>query len=255
MHRKKISIALPPETDASLEVNFIEHFFTEMNCQLVGLLVEKPTASSSLVSVVDSIKARWNSAFSGGNRAHVQFHLQSEEVLEKEELDRILHFSDAFIIRRSVLRRIQHKLPLLQEGIHYGPVVLLPDALDEVKQVILHYDGTHAAWLAIKEFVSLFPKLCRQLPITAIIPCSGDSIGGDSQQERSLIDYLRFHFQDLGIHKVCDVDDHNLSVAIDFSQPAIMVGSGNQLNYLIDRNLTEEMVQMVHWPAPQEQPR
>ncbi|HAA12114.1 MAG TPA: hypothetical protein DCE41_10610 [Cytophagales bacterium] len=255
MHRKKISIALPPTGDTSLEIEFIDRYFTETSCQLTGLLVEEPTTSSSLISLVDSLKAHWNSSFSGGNRTQIHFQLQSEEVLTVEELDRIIHFSDAFIIRRNLLRSIQNKLPLLKEGMHYGPMVLLPEASNELKQVILHYDGTPEAWLAIKEFVGLFQKLCRQVPITAVMPCTGDTIGGDSQEERSLIDYLRFHFNDLGIHKVCDVDDYNLSVAIDFSQPAILVGSGNQLNYLIDRNLTEEMVQLAHWPIPQEQPR
>lgn len=242
MNRKKLVVAMDAQSEAIVERHFVEAYFGEHYCLLVGILVEGEPEPAQAVPNTLALREAWQNTPSP---AKVQWH--RDRVLGPCELFQELKYADALLMRHSLLQRMLSQQPCLTESLSYGPVILLPDSTAAIHQVVLIFDGSQAALMAIKQFVSLFPNLCQQSQATAILPCEGSNITGDAGQERLLIEYLRFHFADLGIHKVCETDEHMIPSVVDLSQPMVIIGSGSHLNYLLDQTPASNLTQVLHW--------
>lgn len=225
MLRKKITLALDAHQDLSVEQEFVQQYFSENGCHVLALFMVGPTNLRNLQSQARSFRNAWLEA--EGCTGPMHFHRES--IADLATLHQTLTYSDALIVRWTLWSSLQKQYPGLNDSFTQGPVIIIPDSPSPIEQVVLLQEDSLDSWMAIKQFIYLFPQLRRNIKATAVIPCAGHAIQGDSQKEKLMISYLRYHFPDLGLVKSCDADEHTLALTMDLSKPTLLIGSGNHL--------------------------
>jgi len=241
MLRKKILICLSASDDALLENSFIEQNLRHPHNLIVKfhlesiqsnrVLVEAGTGSAVAPSNMNGQSNHFTQLTNGHGDVHTLGGAGSKrQMIYSNSIKELLsecQFADLLIIRKSNYD---------SQCTHYGqkknlrevlsktdcPVLVVPDDHSKVEQILLVYDGSHNALNAIKLLRITMAPLGRELPVTVIIPCSKNN-GLSSTQEKMLIEYLRLHFKDLGIHKVCEESVHTLQFAIYPDKNPLMV--------------------------------
>lgn len=263
MNRKKILICLNGNDDAHLENEFIErhldhphnlvvkfHLESILNDELLEPSLPEGNGAVAYVNGHNGQLSRFTNGqgdvhtFGAGSNSKRQM-IYSSSV---KELITECQFADLLLIRKSNFEAACN---------HYGqkkalkdilkkaecPVLVIPDSLSKVEQILLVYDGSANALNAIKMLNITLTLLCRELPVTVIIPCSSEA-SISATQEKMLIEYLRLHFKDLGIHKVCEESVHTLQYAIYPDKNLLMVI--NDPNQVLPVYLENELKVFIH---------
>jgi hypothetical protein len=235
MNRKKILICLNGQDDALLENKFVERHLDHPQNLLVKFHLESIEVEDMAAAYVPLQKESLHAVRNNGNG-------QYAKVLQK--INDIHKYSGSASSKRQVIHSTSVK-ELLTESlyadlliirnanyqascVYYGqkrviseifkkagcPVLVIPDQLSDIEQILLIYDGSPTALMAIKSLRNNLSPLCQKLPVTVLIPCSNGA-PVSSSEEKMLIEYLRLHFKDLGIHKICEESAHTMHFAID----------------------------------------
>ncbi|MEK6476942.1 hypothetical protein WJR50_05380 [Catalinimonas sp. 4WD22] len=237
MNRKKILICLNGQDDAQLEMAFIHHQLTHPHHQIMKFHLESITVEDLAeaylplatqaespaqqgVSVQETAKAEATFA----NKKQVIYSSSIKELIT-ESL-----YADLLVIRNANYYADctyygQHK-PIYEVLKKAGcPIMVIPDKLCEIQQIILIYDGNLTSLSGIKLLRMVLSPICRNIPITVLIPCSKDASTFPANEEKMLIEYLRFHFKDLGVHKICEDSVHTIHFAIDPLKNILLVNN------------------------------
>lgn len=245
MNRKKILICLNGNDDALFETEFIEqnldhpynlvvkfHLESILNEEVLEPSVMENTGLISRVNGHNGQVPRLENGHNGQGDVHTYGANSNSkrQIIHSSSVKELLNecqFADLLIIRKANFESLCN---------HYGqkkelkeilkkaecPVLVIPDMLSKIEQILLFYDGSANALNAIKMLRITLAPLCRELPFTVIIPSINES-SFSSSQEKMLIEYLRLHFKDLGIHKVCEESAHTLQFAIYPDKNLLMV--------------------------------
>lgn len=260
MNRKKILICLGTQDDACLEMAFIEqqlahpHHFV-MKFYLESLIrdefggVYRQSTQSTNVGLESKSqllnkmpKEVFSSAGLKNGKRQVITSSSVKELLTESQ------FADLLMIRHTnfhTLCAYYGQKKTMQEVLKKSgcPILVIPDIATYVEQIVLIYDGISTAIHAIKALHMALPDLCRSLPVTVLIPspCSRDHI--PANEEKLLIEYLRLHFKDLGVHKVCEDSIHTIHSAIDNKKKTLIVN--NHPGQILPAYITEALQMLM----------
>lgn len=256
MNRKKILLCLNGADDAQLENSFIERNLDHPHNLVVRFHLEGISQEELVETTVPNQKAvngkaqnqlgQYTTVINGQGDVHTYGGGASSkrQVIHSSSVKELLtecQFADLLIIRdRNFESSCNHygQKKSMREILRKSgcPVLVIPDEVSDIEQVLLVYDCSIHALNAIKTLRMTLNALCRELPVTVIIPCFNDG-NFSSNEEKMLIEYLRLHFRDLGIHKVCDESAHTLHFAVDPERNPLLVINGSELDlpaYLTD---------------------
>ncbi len=132
-----------------------------------------------------------------GVRCQVQFNNTSygaEYIIEESR------FSDLLIIKASATRERKLKdtpTPFVKDVLAAAecPVLVAPNNLAEIKEIVFAYDGSRSAVFAIKQFTYLFPELAEKKAI--VLQVNKDDEMPVTGQEH-LGKWLRLHYSSIG---------------------------------------------------------
>jgi hypothetical protein len=128
-----------------------------------------------------------NEAYQGGitqfrrlcERNNIEYRIHEEsEIWKIEDLVKETRFADLVVIGGSQFFSGVDKdeaKAVLQETLHRSecPIIVIPDNVEPIEEVIFAYDGKRDSLYALKQFIYLFPCLC-QLE-TTIVYCNENS--------------------------------------------------------------------------------
>lgn len=122
------------------------------------------------------------------------------------QLSKETRFADLMIIGSEVFDTAGTGEPIeyLKKALHNTecPVMIVPEKFSYPSQLILAYDGSDASVYAIKQFVYLFPGMCK---LNTMLIYAGDE--KHDIPERELIEEYSFaHFKNLAIRKIYSDD-------------------------------------------------
>lgn len=226
MNRKKILICLNGQDDAQLEMAFIHHQLAHPHHQIMKFHLESitvedlaeaylplATQTESPVRQGDSVRATVKAEATFANKKQAIYSSSIKELITESQ------YADLLVIRNQNYYADctyygQHK-PIYEVLKKAGcPIMVIPDKLSEIQQIILMYDGTLSSLSVIKHLKMVLSPIYRSLPITVLIPCSKASTF-PANEEKMLIEYLKLHFKDLGVHKICEDSAHTIHFAVD----------------------------------------
>jgi hypothetical protein len=256
MNRKKILLCLNGADDAQLESSFIERNLDHPHNLVVKFHLEGISPEEILEASTPSPRGvngksnnhlgQYATVINGQGDVHTYGGGASSkrQVIHSSSVKELLtecQFADLLIIRnRNFESGCNHygQKKSMREILRKSgcPVLVIPDEISDIEQVLLIYDGSAHALNAIKTLRMTLNALCQEMPVTVIIPCFNDG-NFSSNEEKMLIEYLRLHFRDLGIHKVCDESAHTLHFAVDPGRNPLLVINGAELElpaYLTD---------------------
>ncbi|OQP38812.1 hypothetical protein A4H97_19045 [Niastella yeongjuensis] len=132
-----------------------------------------------------------------GVRCQVQFNNNSygsESVIEESR------FADLLIIKASATRERKWKdtpTPFVKDVLAAAecPVLVAPNSLAEIKEIVFAYDGSRSAVFAIKQFTYLFPELAEKKAI--VLQVNKDDDMPVTEQDH-LGKWLRLHYSSIG---------------------------------------------------------
>lgn len=246
MNRKKILLCLNGADDAHLENSFIERNLDHPHNLVVRFHLEGISQEEVLETSVPNQKGvngsaqnqlgQYATVINGQGDVHTYGGGVSSkrQVIHSSSVKELLtecQFADLLIIRKQNFESScnhygQKKSMRELLGKSGCPVLVIPNEMSDIEQVLLIYDGSTHALNAIKTLRMTLNALCREMPVTVIIPCFNDG-NFSSSEEKMLIEYLRLHFRDLGIHKVCNESAHTLHFAVDPERnPLLVINSG-----------------------------
>jgi hypothetical protein len=142
------------------------------------------------------------------------------------ELIRETHYADLLIINQETYNATVindgESLPfrILLE-IAGCPVLVLPKDLTNIEQVVMTFDGTATAMRGIKQFSYLLPDVGSRLPVTVLTTYCEE--GPPSMEEKLFIEYLKQHFTNLALHKLCDDTEHTIYSAVGVNANTLLV--------------------------------
>lgn len=244
MNRNKILICLNTRDDAQLELAFIDkqlahphHLVMKFHLESIlrdddaeayvlgNLEFVAPKADLLASAAQKLIKLREDVLVPARNNKRQTICTSSVKELLTES-----HYADLLIIRSDnfyALCAYYGQKKTMQEILKKSgcPTLIIPDEVGNIEQIVLIYDGTASALYAIKSLRMALPDLCLQLPVTVLIPSSQANEQVTANEEKLLIEYLRLHFKDLGVHKVCENSIHTIHFAIDTEKKALIVNN------------------------------
>ncbi len=242
MNRKKILLCLNGSDDGHLETGFIERNLEHPRNLVVRFHLEaispeevletQPAPTNQVNGKHNHPLSYYSNVLNGQADVHTLAGSSSSkrQVIHSTSVKELLtecQFADLLIIRKANYE---------STCLHYGnkkemrdllkksdcPVLVIPDEISDIEQVLLIYDGSIQALNAIKTLRMTMNSLCREMPVTIIITCFNNG-NLSSNEEKMLIEYLRLHFKDLGIHKVCEESAHTLQFAVDPEKNPLLV--------------------------------
>lgn len=244
MNRKKILICLNGQDDAQLELSFIQQQMNHPQHQIMRFHLENIMIEQlSEVSYLSSAKS--HSYQSKQIHASASHHPVEQEVaIEKpskhkrqtvfsssiKELITESQYTDLMVIRSANFYAdcsyYGQQKPLYELLKRSGcPILVLPDQPCLIQQIVLIYDGNSASLATIKELRMVLAPICQDLPITVLIPCRKQDNPISANEEKMLIEYLRLHFKDLGVHKICEESAHTIHFTIDPDKKVLIVNN------------------------------
>ncbi|MFP4092782.1 MAG: hypothetical protein ACLFUB_11545 [Cyclobacteriaceae bacterium] len=255
MNRKKILICLNGQDDAHLESSFIDAHMPHSRNLIMKFQMESIMNDAYEEAYV---QANPKPAFNNQNGHSKDFNGLVDESRDIHEAGKVLQTSKRqMIISSSVKELITESnysdLLIIRSKnfyascMYYGqkkpiheilkktgcPVLVIPDETARIEQMLLVFDGSPLAFYSIRSLKTTLPMLCSSIPITVLIACSDATEQFSSYEEKLLIEYLRLHFKDVGVHKVCEESIHTIHFAVDPTQK-LMIVSNNQDQKLPD---------------------
>lgn len=101
------------------------------------------------------------------------------------------------------------------------PVLVLPKDMANIEQIVMTFDGTATAMRGIKQFSYLLPDIGNSLPVTVLTTYCEE--GPPSMEERLFIEYLKQHFTNLALHKICNDTEHTIYSAVGVNANTLLV--------------------------------
>jgi hypothetical protein len=101
------------------------------------------------------------------------------------------------------------------------PVLVLPKDMANIEQVVMTFDGTATAMRGIKQFSYLLSDIGAELPVTVLTTYCEE--GPPSMEEKLFIEYLKQHFTNLALHKLCDDTEHTIYSAVGVDAATLLV--------------------------------
>lgn len=101
------------------------------------------------------------------------------------------------------------------------PVLVLPKDMANIEQIVMTFDGTATAMRGIKQFSYLLPDVGNRLPVTVLTTYCEE--GPPSMEEKLFIEYLKQHFTNLALHKLCNDTEHTIYSAVGVDANTLLV--------------------------------
>jgi len=101
------------------------------------------------------------------------------------------------------------------------PVLVLPKDMAKIEQIVMTFDGTAIAMRGIKQFSYLLPDIGNQLPVTVLTTYSEE--GPPNIEEKLFIEYLKQHFTNLALHRLCNDTEHTIYSAVGVDATTLLV--------------------------------
>ncbi|MDF9796002.1 hypothetical protein OKW21_001265 [Catalinimonas alkaloidigena] len=240
MYRKKILICLNGKDDAQLEMAFIHLQLAHPQHQIMKFHLESIAVEDlSVAYIAGSVGGTQQTEAVLGSVVKAKSHSKVLESQNKNKRQSIFSSSIKELITESQYADmlIIRNTNFYADCSYYGqqksiyeilkkagcPVMVIPDQLSKIQQIVLIYDGNTTSLSAIKLLRMVLMPICHTLPITVLMPCSKENTLLSSNEEKMLIEYLRLHFKDLGVHKICEESAHTLHFAIDPHKKVLLV--------------------------------
>lgn len=152
--------------------------------------------------------------------------IHKEDGCLPHELVRETHYADLLVINQET-----YNATVINDGesipfrilleIAGCPVLVLPKDMSNIEQVVMTFDGTAAAMRGIKQFSYLLPDIGISLPVTVLTTYSEE--GPPLMEEKLFIEYLKQHFTNLALHKLCDDNEHTMYSAVGINASTLLV--------------------------------
>jgi hypothetical protein len=271
---KKILLVLDAEHIDTELIHFACNFATLSHSSLTGLFfgnyeeeqpqvevefgapyIEEPPVYSigpniSLQQLEDHITLFKRTCAVRGVRCQVQFNNNSygsEYIIEESR------FSDLLIIKASATRERKLKetpTPFVKDVLAASecPVLVAPNSLAEIKEIVFAYDGSRSAVFAIKQFTYLFPELADKKAIA--LQVNKDEDLPVTEQEH-LGKWLRLHYSSIGFQVLKGKATEELFAYLYNRQHTIVVMGAygrNGLSELIKPATASPLLKTLHHP-------
>lgn len=175
---------------------------TEVQMEFGEPYIEEPPVTSvgpniTLQQLEDHITLFKRTCAVRGIRCDVQFDNKSyggESIIEESR------FADFLIIKASATRERKLKdmpTPFVRDVLAAAecPVLVAPNSLAEVKEIIFAYDGSRSAVFAIKQFTYLFPEFSDKKAVVLQVNKDDDI---PVTEQAQLGKWLRVHYSSIG---------------------------------------------------------
>ncbi|WP_164674929.1 hypothetical protein [Anditalea andensis] len=155
-----------------------------------------------------------------------KYIIHKDEGCMPQELIRETQYADLLIINQET-----YNATVINEGesipfrilleLAGCPVLVLPKDIANIEQVVMTFDGTAIAMRGIKQFSYLLPDVGNRLPVTVLTTYCEE--GPPSIEEKLFIEYLKQHFTNLALHKLCDDTEHTIYSAVGVDANTLLV--------------------------------
>ncbi|WKN31583.1 hypothetical protein PZB74_21800 [Porifericola rhodea] len=231
MNRKKILICLDVADEGEMEEHFIQtHLHHPENLLLTFYLDNLIHSQENELSLVDHANALRHSAIgkqqitsSGKNSKKLSTANHSlKDILNESQYADLLLINEtnyhAYCLYYGQARPMEQLLKKAS-----CPLLVIPNKKSLIEQILLIYDASPMALITTQSLNFSLHHLCRKLPVTILLPCLSSHTLFSAQEEKILIEYLRLHFGNLGIHKVCEASSHTLPYALEPNRNLLLV--------------------------------
>lgn len=244
MRCKKILIGFGSNKYSELEVDFTIRYLAQPKMLLVGAVLndlegveqhqpceESRTKGSAQACVQKKVSK-------DRHRLHAYLHERSETIGSKAvihqdgsiTLEALMHetrYADLLVISQATylastpsggqltpVSRVLEKCDC--------PVLVVPPQPTALEQVVLTFDGSARAMAGIKQFAYVLAGLAQKLPVTVLATYT-DANELTAAEEKLFIEYLKQHFKDVALHRICENSEHTLLSAVGLNENALVV--------------------------------
>jgi nucleotide-binding universal stress UspA family protein len=190
-----------------------------------------PGTRRGLLTDEDQVKTEVISNFEKDARiAGIRYHIHNDFKLTAAELVRQTTYSDLLILSYQIF--FNHATNKPDTSILYQvlkgsrcPVLIIPDGMQCVKNIIFTYDGKESSVFAIRAFSSLFARATRNKEVTilTITPNAEEEI----KNERCLLDLVKQHYNNVGLQLLngSSISGEILNFAHSVENPLVIMGA------------------------------
>jgi hypothetical protein len=102
------------------------------------------------------------------------------------------------------------------------PVLVVPPQPAALEQVVLTFDGSARAMGGIKQFAYVLAGITQKLPVTVLATYT-DSNELTASEEKLFIEYLKQHFRNVALHRICENSERTLLSAVGLNENSLVV--------------------------------
>lgn len=255
MGGRKILVLLHSRENALACVDFVAHLFRDVKLLLViGFVYEGPEDPVGLETQRKAITRDLQQAYNA--HPNIRLMVRNGRILSVDDIARESRYTDLIVMEAGTLdrslslkvKRVSNKSET--ERLHV-PVIIVPEAAQEVEEVIITFDGQNPSVTSIKQFCQIMGNVCSDMQVT-LLELNHNKAQFLPQEEKLLIEYLRGHCQNLGIYKVSEESPQQILQLINSSKNAIVVaGTLDTLQASLGKlpQLSNQLIQQNNLPG------
>ena len=194
-------------------------------------MIDYPSAENLFLSEEDKLKAEVISNFEKDARdAGLRYDIHNDFNVSASDLIRHTTYADLLILSYQVFfNPFTHKpdtslLYLLLKGSRC-PVLIIPEGMQPVKNIIFTYDGKESSVFAIRAFSGLFSSSARDKEVTILNVTPG--VEEEIKNEACLMKLVQQHFNNVGLQLLTgsNISGEILYFAQNAENPLVIMGA------------------------------
>ncbi len=226
---------LPANSKDDLFIGFIVKdmaFTTNLSSYVKeAAMFDNMPGDPDILSDEDRKKTEVISGFEKGcKEAGIRYQLYNDFQITAHELIKQTTYADLLIISYEIFfNPVNHKVDtsLLYQILKGSrcPVLIIPEEMDEIKNIILTYDGKESSVFAIRAFSNLFAGAVKDkiATILTITP----SVDEEIKNEKFLMELVKQHFSNVGMQLLTGTSTSKeiLNFADQSEAPLVIMGA------------------------------
>ncbi len=212
--------------------------------------------SNSLLTDEDQAKTEVIANFEKNVRkAGLRYQIHNDFKITAFELVRQTTYADLLVLSYEIFfNHVTHKpdTSLLYQVLKGSrcPVLIIPEGMHSVKNIIFTYDGKESSVFAIRAFNGLFANSCRDKEVTVltVTPNAEEEI----KNEGCLLNLVKQHFNNVGLQLLTGtkISDEILNFAQGVEEPLVIMGAYGRstISNLIIPSVARRIIQHCNTP-------
>ncbi len=210
-----------------------------------GLLTEEDQAKTEVIANFEK-EAR---------KAGLNYQIHNDFKITAYELVRQTTYADLLVLSYQIFYNHLTQKPdtsILYQVLKGSrcPVLIIPDGMHSVKNIIFTYDGKESSVFAIRAFSSLFSRSAgnKEVTILTVTPNAEEEI----KNERCLLNLIKQHFKNVGLQLLSGtrISEEILNFANGVEDPLVIMGAYGRstISNLIIPSVARRIIQHCNTP-------